>query len=205
MKVKSIPRHTIQHIWKAYVKNISSNKSDYWTKFKDGFPCAIYYNTPGGQVKLFMDYELFRNVCERFLLQARKAIINGESIEIPRCGFIAGKRIERDFRAKKKTIDWKRTVAGGFTMIEVDGEMKKKYNKIYYQLKNDYCRIGWIKPTISNITVYSFLPTASSSKSHATNPTIGFKEAFSQNLVKDQFIKYKYIFCPLRELVPNTD
>lgn len=207
MKVKPIPRHTVQHMWAAYVKRILSHnsKSEYWVKYNNGKIHAIYYRTPTGQTKEFLSYELFRNIIERFMAKAKQAVMNAESIEIPHCGFIAGKRIERDFRSKKKTIDWKRTTAAGYTITQTPEGPLKKYNKVYYQLQDEYCRIGWFKPTIVNISIYSFLPTESSSKTHTANPTVGFKEEFSHNIMKDQFIKYKYIFCPIRDIVPNTN
>lgn len=209
MKVTLIPNHSFKHMWLAYIQKLLKENPIYSIKKKSGttVPVAVVIKTKKGNVQEeIISYATFKGVIERFCIKAKQFIINGESINIPYCGIIAAKRIERDFRAQNKSIDWKRTTEAGYTMV--DG--KKKYNKVFYHITNEYCRIGWFKPMVKNtaqggayITVYVFDPTASSSPQQE-NATIGFKQEFSQAIMKDPFLKFKYIYCPIRDYVPQT-
>lgn len=206
MKVEPIINHSFRHIWEAYVKKLLAENPNYSTRRKKGsmVPQAIVIKTKKGNIQeTIIEYDTFKGVIERFCLKARQAIIQGEVINIPHCGVIAAKRIQRDFRAKKKSIDWKRTSDAGFTIDTETG--KKKYNHVYYNIADEYCRIGWFKPLVhnSNIDLYVFEPTQSSSNNQETT-TLGFRQEFSQAIIKDQFLKYRYMFCPIRDYVPQT-
>lgn len=204
MKVESIPNHSFKHIWEGYVRKLLLANPEYSIKKKPHFHTveAVVIKTPKGNVKEeIISYTLFKGILERFLVKSKQCIINGEAINIPHCGMIAAKRIERDFRAQNKSIDWKKTSEAGHT---IDENGKKKFNHVFYYLSDEYCRIGWYKPLMTNVENYLFEPTRSSSKTHITNvATTGFKEEFSQALMSDPFLKYKYIFCPIRDYVPN--
>lgn len=198
MKVKNIERHTVKHIWQSYVKKLLKENTQYWAAGRKGVMNDFYvFEKKNGKIVEVMTYESFRKIVERLFNRAKHHIIQGESFGIPHCGLIAAKRIERDFRSKTKSIDWKRTVAAGFTMV--DG--KKKYNRVYYMTSNDYCRIAWFKPRIlSNSEVYVFEPTARSSGDKFT-AVGGFKFEFSQALERDPLLQYGYIFNPITEII----
>ncbi len=204
MKVKNTPRHVIKDIWLAYVKKLMANVPEgckYKTKREQGFIYTILYWTPGGKKGKLIDYRIFSDVIIRFLSKGKQAILRGESFYIPSMGYIAGKRIERDFRAKKR-INWKASRKTGTTTTP---EGKIKINKIIYEDGDDYCRIGWFKVNMTNIETYAFEPTHSTSKSHCLNvntpPNIGFKEQFSKALRDDQTLKYRFIFCPIKDYI----
>lgn len=199
MKQEPIARHTLKNIWVAYSKKLIKQNQNYRTTSKEGMVDSVYFEDSTATKIVVMTYEKFRSICERFLLRARKAVINGEAINIPSCGIIGAKRIQRDFRSKKKTVDWIRTTEAGYKILE---NGKRKYNKVFYQVQDEYLRIGWFKPTITNIEAYVFEPTHSSSKTHFANEsTIGFKEDFAKANNADKLLKYRYIFCPIKDYV----
>jgi hypothetical protein len=199
MKGKNIPRHTIKHMWLAFVKKAMIDNPTYKVFRRAGAIVMLYERVDGSRREI-INYELFRGICERFLDKGRQAVIAGEALHIPSMGYIYGKRIERDFRSKKKNVDWKRTTAAGYTIVNG----KRRYNKVFYNLQDEYCRIGWLKPNITvsgNIEYYSFEPTNSGSKTHCENPVQGFKEEFSHAIQKDPTLKYKFVYCPIRDYV----
>jgi len=193
MKVVPVARHTVKHVWKAFVKSQLEQHPKYYTKGQ-----AIFQELEPGKVKEIMDYKTFRGIIERFFDQAKKAIIEGEAVQIPCMGAIAAKRISRDFRKEQKDIDWGRSIAKGSEKLE-NGRMSP--DKLYYYTNDDYCRIAWWKPKIANISVYRFEPTNKSSGTREDCKTKGFKTQFSEALDQDPFLKFRYIFGPLRTLV----
>jgi len=198
MKVKNIPKHTVKHIWQAYVKKLLRDNPQYWAAGRKGAMQNFYvFEKRNGVIVEVMTYESFRKLVERLFNKAKHHIIQGESFSIPHCGIICAKRIERDFRAKTKTIDWKRTIDSGHTIV--DG--KKKYNRVYYVTTDDYCRIGWFKPKkLTNVEVYYFEPTSRSSGDKFT-AVGGFKHEFSGALQKDPLLKYQYLYNPITDLI----
>lgn len=205
MKVKNKPRHVIKDMWLAYVKKIMTNVPEgykYKTKREQGFTYSIVSWTPGGKKSTLINYRIFSDIIIRFLSKGKQAVLKGESFYIPSMGYIAGKRIERDFRGKKR-IDWGKSRRNGVTKSE-DGKIK--INKLIYEDGDDYCRIGWFKTAMmANIDIYAFEPTHSTSKSHCLNvntpPNIGFKEQFSKALNLDITLKYRFVFSPLKDYI----
>lgn len=198
MRVKNIPRHTIQHIWKAYAKKTLNDHPEYWVKRRLNMPFYIYKLNQYNETVEVMTYALFRSICEQFLDRAKMAIINGEAVNIPHCGRICAKRIQRDFRSKNKAIDWGKTNEAGYDMVEG----KRKYKKVYLHTTDEYCRIGWFKPfNIPNISIYEFKPT----EPGASNRSGGFNKEFSDALMAHVALKYRYLFCPLRDYVVEED
>jgi hypothetical protein len=193
MKIKNIPRHTVTHMWKAYVKKLLNEHPEYYTKINRNSQVSSFYvyTTIKDSNKksigfCIIDYSQFRTIVSQFLERTRYEIIHGNSVSIPGCGRIAATRIERDFRSKRKMKDWKKTMASG------KNAETGKYNKVYYYTNDDYCRIGWFKTSyITNITMYEFIPT----QSGMCGP--GFKEEFSKAIDADPFLKYRFIFSPL--------
>jgi hypothetical protein len=198
MKVKNIPRHTVKHIWQAYAKHLLKNNPHYWGAPRKGvMPNFYVFEKRNGKIVEVMTYESFRKIVERIFNRAKHHIIQGESFRIPGCGLICAKRIERDFRTKKKSVDWKKTVASGHTIVNG----KKKYNRTYYRTESDYCRIGWFRPRrVRFIDVYEFEPTARSSGDSET-AVGGFKSEFSLALSANPLLKYMYLYNPITELL----
>lgn len=194
MKVKNIPRHTVVHMWDAYVKRILNENPTWWSKARKTVGKFYVYRPDGdGQVEV-INYEIFRTIIEDYLNLAKKAIINGECLYLSSVGRICAKRIQRDFRGKKKSVDWKRSHAAGVTTV--DG--KKKFNKLYFRTEDDYCRIGWFKAAIENISMYMFLPAKPGISDREGG---GFSKQFSNALISDPLLRFKYLFCPLRDYV----
>lgn len=194
MKVENIHRHTVSHIWIAYVKKLLRDNPEYYTKERKGsyVPKYSVYNMVNGKAVCIIDYERFRYTIVQFLERAKFEIISGNSITIPHCGRIAANRIERDFRSKRKAVDWKKSMESG------KNPETGKMNKIYYFTNDDYSRIAWFKVShITNITMYEFIPTSSG----VNNRDGGFKTELSDALKLDPYLKYRYLFSPITEYV----
>lgn len=196
MKINNIARHTVTHMWKAYVKKLLTEHPDYYPKHKkdSGVASFYIYTTVKDSNKkpigfCVIDYNQFRTIITQFLERGKQEIISGKSISIPNCGRIAAIRVERDFRAKKKMKDWKKTMASGKDPVT------GKYNKVYYFTNDDYCRIAWFKTDANNVTIYEFIPTASGMCGD------GFRTEFSKAIEKDVFLKYRFIFAPLSNYI----
>lgn len=190
MKLKNIHRHTVRHMWQAYVKEVINENPEYWTKRKNGLVHYIYKKDQSNEPEEVLNYDMFRYLVEQFFSRAKLAIINGEAVNIPNVGRICAKRIQRDFRSKNKPIDWGRTNAAG-------RDENGKYKKMYYFTEDEYCRIGFFKMAILNIHVYQFKPT----NPGMTNREGGFNKEFSRALTNDPLLKYRYLYCPLRDYV----
>lgn len=193
MKLKSIARHTVKHVWKAYVAKFLKDHPGSWSKGD-----IILVLNPDGEAVEVMSYKLFRDVIERFFDRAKMAIIEGESVRIPHMGAIAAKRIQRDFRKKNPEINWGKSIAKGGNKLDSG---RTSPEKLHYYTDDTYVRIAWWKPKITNIQIYRFEPTNKSSGTVEDCKTKGFKTQLSQALIKDQFLQYRYIYAPLRHYV----
>lgn len=194
MKVKNIHRHTVSHMWIAYVKKLLRDNPTYYTKHRKGsyVPKFFIYDMVNGKKINIIDYGKFRDVIVQFLERAKFEIISGNAITIPHCGRITANRIERDFRSKRKAVDWKKSMESG------KNSETGKMNKIYYFTNDDYSRIAWFKVShITNITMYEFIPT----KSGESDREGGFKTELSDALKLDPYLKYRYLFSPITEYV----
>jgi len=193
MKLKSIARHTVKHVWKAYIAKYLKENPEAWSKGQ-----GLFVKNAKGDVKEVMTYKLFREIIERFFDKAKVAIINGEAVRVPCMGAIAAKRIQRDFRAKRKAVNWGKSVAKGGEKLE-NGRISP--DKLYHHTDDTYARICWWKPKVTNIQIYRFEPTNKSSGTTEDCITKGFKTQFAQAMTNDPYLKFRYIYAPLRTLV----
>lgn len=212
MRAKQINTHLVKHMWEAYAQRLL--KSDPMLKgerhnkirnfyvyrlkqvtkpvYQESTKILMYHQNIGFQRVPIVDYNHFRNIIEGFVRKAKLAIIQGEAIQINNCGKICAKRVERDFRKKKrKQIDWFKTRQQ--PMVWDEELQRHKYSRIIYFTNNDWVRIGWFKPGIKNESVYEFAPSTKS-----TDGTTGFKAEFSRANVKDKLLKYNYLFNEIK-------
>ncbi len=190
------PILVLKDIWIAYAQKQLKENPTWWSKYSGSSSCSHYsigYTTPAGIKVEVMNYTKFRKTIEYFFDRAKRAIIQGDCINMTsRVGKICVKRIERDFRkGKQRRIDWAKTRK----QPKVWDEEKQKlvYERVIYFTGNDWCRIAWIKNrALTNETVYEFLPAARNSAG-----TSGFKYEFSEAQRQDPLLKYQYLFNPL--------
>lgn len=202
MKI-NIKTHCVKHIWIAYAKRLlasepkgalhsrSRNKIPHYFVFRWEYGTDANGNKCRRKI-IIASYERFRKIVEHFFDRAKTTIIQGEAIKINQCGRICAKRVERDFRRKgQKKIDWKKTMESGTFFDPAIG--KNRYRKVFF-LKNDFwCRIGWWKPGIKGQNAYEFKAAARNSAG-----TSGFKYEFSQALLNDRMLEFRYLFQPIR-------
>jgi hypothetical protein len=196
MKVTNIPVHRVQHIWMAFVKKTLAMHPQY--RRKDTGKYAHYNDIviqrkSGERWIEVISYNRFKRIVEYLFDDAKNAIIQGDAFNLPSCGKILVKRVQRDFRAKKRPVDWARTTKKN---TEFDENGKRIYRKLYYHNGDDYLRVTWIKAEIPNQTVYEFVPAAADRHRQA-----GFKYELAQANVKDPLLKLRYLFNPLKDFV----
>lgn len=179
-------------IWQDYVKHVIDKNPEYWTRYANYTSNYYIYRKVGNRVEEVMNYKRYRKIIATYITRAKKAIIQGEALNITnRVGKICARRVERDFRKKGKPIDWGKTNVHGFT---IDDTGKKKYNKVVYFTDDDWCRIGWHKTlSIANESVYEFKPAG------AMFGNTGFKTEFIQALKADDLLRYQYLFFTIRQ------
>lgn len=196
MKVKNIDTHTLKHMWLAYVGKLLLENPDYRRKDRgtdaDYNDVIIRKNIRDKWVQV-IDYTQFKKIVEQLFNNAKTAMIKGEAFNLPHCGKIYVMRIQRDFRSKKRPVDWGKTMQRN---TEFDENGKRIYKKLYYFNADDYLRVAWIKSKIPNQTWYEFVPACGDRHRMA-----GFKLELGLANKKDPLLKYQYLFAPLKDIV----
>lgn len=156
-------------------------------------PDFVVYKKEGTKVLEVMNYNTFRKLMEMYFDRAKIAIIKGDALDMTSgVGKILGRRVERDFRKKgQRRIDWGKTRKQ--PLVEDPETGKLHYKTLVYNTSDDWCRISWSKTKkLENEIIYEFKPSAPNS-----NRTGGFRLEFSNALMKDPLLKYKYQFKPV--------
>jgi hypothetical protein len=196
-------RH-LKDIWDSYclslmasnngwigIKDWDALKSPYYSMYRK---CVI---DDKPRIIEAINYKTFSAVITSVLDKAKDSIIKGERLILPGgMGNIVGRRVERDF--SKKSIDFKSTAK----VPKVWSEEKQRMtpSKIIFYTENDWCRIGWGKPSIiKNISVYEFKPTRNLRSGK------GFNQMFSSALIANPALKYKYVYFPLPSKIKQND
>lgn len=196
MKVVNTGTHRLRHIWLAYVKATLAANPKY--RRKDTGKYSSYHDiiirkNVGDRWVIVMDYPKFKNIVEHLFTNAKTAVIQGEVFNLPHCGKVFIKRIQRDFRSKKKQVDWNSSIKKN---PDFDEHGKRIFRKLIYFSGDDYLRIAWLKMQITNQSWYEFAPTAGDTRRQA-----GFKLELAIANHKDPILKYRYLFCPLKDIV----
>lgn len=193
--------YRIMDIWQAYVYRLLQENKDCWSRYENYTSNYAIYRKVGNKVEEVMNYKRFTGIVRTYFRRAKKAIINGEALNMTACvGKICARRVERDFRKnKQRKIDWGKTRQQPKVWNEARGKME--YAKKIYYTTDDWCRIGWHKTgSITNELSYEFKPSAPSS----TKKT-GFELEFSQALIADPLLKYQYLFYPVKNFTPKKN
>jgi len=223
MKQEGIKTHLVKHIWEAYAAKILADNPEYWGKYHNKIHNFYIYHklnyidtvygheiVDGKRVQVprpiqtskiveIYSYTKFRKIVECFFDKAKTAIVNGEAVSINRCGKICAKRVERDFRSSsQRLVNWSKTRLQPKIFDPVAG--KNKYAKLIYFTGDDWCRIGWYKPGMRNETVYEFEPSNRNS-----GATTGFKHEFSEALTSNPLLKYRYLYCPIKDYSKDNE
>lgn len=199
MKVKNIETHSLRHIWLAYVvKTLAANPTYRRVdKGKEHAYSQIAIQKLHGEHWIqVIDYARFKKISEHLMNSAKTAIIKGEALALPHCGKVFITRIQRDFRSKKKQVDWARSMKKN---TEFDENGKRIYKKLVYFVSDDYLRVAWTRAEIPNQSWYEFSPAAGDLIRQA-----GFKFELAQANKKDPFLKYQYLFAPLKDIVKQV-
>lgn len=184
-KVDGMTIHTTLEMYRWYVKQMLLKDKGLYTEYdkvirRKGIYVLLRRGVSGSS-GVHMTYTWFRAILEKANTKAKEAIIRGQAYNLGRyLGILMARRIERDFR--KPTIDFAAT----------DKYMKENPNspKLWvYKTDEDYCRVGWDKPSlrIANIIVYEF------------KPSVEFKKKFSLANAKNDILKHSYKFYPLNK------
>lgn len=184
---------TVIDIWKAYVKKLLIDNSEWWGKRDKFMPDFVVYRKEGTKVIEVINYNSFRKLMEMYFDRAKIAIIKGDALDMTSgVGKILGRRVERDFRKKgQRRIDWGKTRKQPLVQNEETGTWH--YKTLVYNTSDDWCRISWNKTKkLDNEIIYEFKPSAPNS-----NRTGGFRLEFSNALMRDPLLKYKYQFKPV--------
>jgi len=186
--------HVLKDIWIAYAEHMLPNDPDLRSRYKNKTKhFVVGYETKEKFIEV-LSYPKFRRTIERYFDKAKRAIIQGEAINMGGgVGKICGKRVERDFRKKKqRKVNWHKTRQ----LEKVWDEEKQKmvYPYYVYFISSEWCRIAWVKnERIPNETVYEFAPASRNSAG-----TSGFKLEFSQAQKEDPLLQYRYLYNPLK-------
>jgi len=193
--------YTLVDIWQDYVKQVLTEHPEYWTRFKNYMSNYVIYRKVGNRVEEVMSYVRYRKIVAEYITRAKKAIIKGEAVNITgSVGKICARRVERDFRATKKKVDYHKTRQQPLVEDPVTG--KKKYAHVIYFSDDDWCRIGWHNThKIKNEKVYEFKPTNPNS---AGKGDTGFKAQFVAALRADPLLKYQYLYFTIKQNKETT-
>ena len=187
--------YTVHDIWLAYVKHLLAITPGAYTKYGRFRSHDVVKVMDNGVEREMMSYNRFRKVIEHYFDRAKKAIIQGEALDMTNgVGKILGCMVERDFtRAGQRRINWAATKKLSETVPKIWDEQKQRfvYAKLVYYTNDNWCRIKWHKHyTIENETKYEFKPTA------PNRDKSGFTKEFSDALMADPLLKFRYLFNP---------
>lgn len=196
-RVKTKAVHTAKDIWVAYATDLLAKHPDWWSMYSERYRCShcFIYRQVGSRAEEVMSYPQFRRILEEYLKRARKAIIQGEALNLKASmGKICAKRVERDFRKEKqRQVDWGRTNAIPENRYWDEARKKWAYHKLVYFITDDWSRIAWFKnKKVKGETIYRFDPANPNSAR-----TSGFKLEFTNALNSDPLLKFKYLFQPI--------
>lgn len=190
------PILVLKDIWQAYALKLLKENPTWWSRYSKKLKCSHYsigYTTPQGIQVEVINYSRFRKTIEYYFDRAKRAIIQGECVNMTsKVGKIYVKRVERDFRKdRQRKIDWGKTRQQ--PMVWSEEKQRMVYSKVIYFSTDEWCRIAWIKNgAIPNETVYKFSPSSRNSAG-----TTGFKLEFSEAQRTDPLLKYRYLYVPL--------
>lgn len=187
-------------MWKAYATRLLDTNPEWWSRYENYTSNYAIYRKVGTRVEEVMNYKRFSTIIRAYFTRAKKAIINGDAVNmLSSVGKICARRVERDFRNKRqRRVDYGKTRQQ--PLVWSEEHQKMKYAHVVYYTGDDWCRIGWHKTqSIKNETVYEFRPSSTS-----WNRTSGFELEFSQALIKDPLLKYQYLFFPVRNFTPKA-
>lgn len=190
------PTHVLKDIWIAHATQLLQENPDWWSRYHRDTSHYSIYRKVGTRVEEVMSYPRFRQIIEAYFARAKRAIIQGEALNM-RCslGKICAKRVERDFRKKKqRRINWNKTKRIPDNLVWNEAKQKHVYRKVVYFTDDDWCRIAWNKNgQVRNETLYEFKPSA-----RGSGGTQGFKKEFVDAQKQDPLLKFRYFFNPLQ-------
>lgn len=186
--------HVLKDIWIAYAEKLLKKDPNLVSKYANKTRHYVIGYMEDGKFIEVLSYPKYRRTVERYFDKAKRAIIQGEAINMGGgVGKICGKRVERDFRKQKqRRVNWHKTRQ----LPKVWDEAKQKWVAPYYIYftSNEWCRIAWVKnELLKNETVYEFAPASRNSAG-----TSGFKLEFSQAQKEDPLLQYRYLYNPLK-------
>lgn len=171
--------NTLYDMYRWYIAKMLRENPSYWTEYDKLIRRknihVLFKKNIKGEVVVHMTYTWFRAIIEKNNTKAKEYIINGYRYKLgPDLGYILARRVERNFSKPK-----------------VDVIATMKYRKetglktTIYFTDDDYCRIAWHKlGRVRNESVYLFKPCKE------------FRLTFSQALIKNTVLKFKYLFFP---------
>lgn len=210
--LKAVKQHVLSNVWEQYAKEYlvkhpdcfgkSHNKIKNYYIYKEGTKSRSIKTEWANSTRsyshtsmagLVTSYEIFRKVIEDWFKRAVAAIIGGELIQITHVGKFCMVRVERDFRKKSQLrVDWGRTKKQD--KIWSEEKQKMVYPKLIMHTDDDWCRVRWYKPGVTNDTVYEFVPTEASSGGKG-----GFLGKLTEALKFNPQLKFLYLFNPIRD------
>lgn len=176
---------TMKDVYVSYAEELLKN-SEYTSRYdrirkvRHGF----IFKKVGSRLELVISWTIWKTIVESYFFRAKEKIIQGKELAIgSRIGRIRGARIQRNMENK-----------------EVDRGATRRLNKkdengnpiIVYHTSEDYCRVEWVKTgELKNQRLYGFTTAATNTKSGK-----GFKKEFSDALLADPFLKFRYAYYP---------
>jgi hypothetical protein len=177
--------HRVMDMYKVYAQKLLADNPEYWSKYNYSLKISNYtiFRKENSKVLEVMSYPLFKKILQVYFTQAKEIIIMGGEVNLGnQLGCIAPRRVERNF--KNKQVNFAATA-------KQPKDDKGKPTKIIYYMEEDWCRIGWSKGGgVKNIMFYKFEPTPGDMRGG------GFKYEFSQALIQNPLLKYKYKYYP---------
>ena len=186
--------YVLKDIWIAYAEKMMQEDPSLTSRYKNKTKHFVVGYMEDNKFIEVLSYTKFRRTVERYFDKAKRAIIQGEAINMGGgVGKICGKRVERDFRKKKqRRVNWHKTRQLEKVFDPVQNKMVYPY--YIYFTSSEWCRIAWIKnELLKNETVYEFAPAARNSAG-----TSGFKLEFSQAQKADPLLQFRYLYNPLK-------
>lgn len=184
---KGTSTNFMKEIWAAYARKLLLANPTLRGKFENKIPNSKIYK--GNTVVL--TYKVFRETMDVFFNLAKERICQGDTLVFKRSlGSIRARRVERNHA--NPTVNWARTMA----QEKVWNEEKQKFvaaKRIFYT-GDDWFRIGWHKPKYPSkeMVVYEFRPTK------ALKNGKGFDQMLTKALRENPYLKYQFIYYPLK-------